>query len=285
MLSPADMTRLSEHIMRVTDVLCLSAVTVHGLVLEWRDAEGLDVRPSYKWVWELLRGMRLSYKKPAKCLKELHSPALQEANTHLFIKLCWLMDKHAVRADRVVNIDETSCRLLPVHQTGWGRRGVKQAQIQGNTREATTFTVALSMDRGPLDMLVQIVHAGKTDAVLPEQPWPERTHHVASENGWATTTTLLQLVATLDDVMNPGREGQSWILLWDMASIHASEATLAAMKAAFPHVVLCFIPPKARRTCSPATWPSSAASRAASRRRRAPPLPAPSSMAPSKAWP
>ena len=42
---------------------------------------------------------------------------------------------------------------------------------------------------------------------------------------------------------------------------------------------------KARRTYSPATWPSSAASRAASRRRRAPRLPAPSSMAPSTAWP
>ena len=170
--------------------------------------------------------------------------ALQEANTHrLFIKLCWLMDKHAVNADRVVNIDETSCRLLPVHHIGWGRRGVKQAQLQGNTREATTFTVAFSMGRGPLDMLVQIVHAGKTDAVLPEQPWPERTHHVTSENGWATTTTLLQLTATLDGELNPGREGQAWILLWDMASIHASEATLAAMRAAFPHILLCFIPP------------------------------------------
>ena len=244
MLSPADTTRLSEHIMQVTDVLCLSAVTIRSLVLEWLDAEGLDVHPSDWWVKNLLRGMRLSFKKPAKCLKELHSPALQEANTHrLFIKLCWLMDKHAVSADRVVNIDETSCRLLPVHHIGWGRRGVKQAQLQGNTKEATTFTVAFSMGRGPLDMLVQIVHAGKTDAVLPEQPWPERTHHVTSENGWATTTTLLQLTATLDGVLNPGREGQSWILLWDMASIHASEATLAAMKAAFPHVVLCFIPP------------------------------------------
>ena len=130
------------------------------------------------------------------CLKELHSPALQEANTHrLFIKLCWLMDKHAVSADRVVNIDETSCQLLSVHQTGWSR-GVKQA---------TTFTVAFTMDRGPLDMLVQIVHAGKTDAVLPEQPWPEHTHHVTSENGWATTT-LLQLAATLEDVLNSGKE-------------------------------------------------------------------------------
>ena len=225
LLSPADMTRLSEHIMRVTDVLCLSAVTVKGLVHEWLDSEEL---------------------------KELHSPALQEANTHrLFIKLCWLMDKHAVSADRVVNIDETSCRLLPVHQIGWGRRGVKQAQIQGSTREATTFTVAFSMDRGPLDMLVQIVHAGKTDAVLPEKPWPERTHHVTSENGWATTTTLLQHAVTLDDVMNPSKEGQAWILLWDTASIHASEATLAAMRAAFPHVVLCFIPPRSTSYLQP----------------------------------
>ena len=47
----------------------------------------------------------------------------------------------------------------------------------------------------------------------------------ASENGGATKATLVQLTAALDDVMSPGKEGQSWILLWDMASIHATEAT------------------------------------------------------------
>ena len=177
LLSPADTTRQSEHIMRVTDVLCLSAVTIRGLVLDGSNGT-----------------RRVSQSKTG--------PA-----TSAFIKLCWLMDKHAVSADRVV---KTSCRLLLVHQIGWGRRGVKQAQLQGNTREATTFTVAFSMDRGPLDMLVQIVHAGKTDAVLPEQPWPERTHHVTSENGWATTTTtLLQLAASLDNVLNPGSRRDS----------------------------------------------------------------------------
>ena len=130
MLSPADMTRLSVHILRVTDVLCLSAVTIRGLVYEWLDAEELDVRPGRSWVQRLLHGMRLSFKKPATCLKELHSPALQEVNTHrLFIKLCWLMDNHAVSADRVVSIDETSCRLLPVQHIGWGRHDVKQAQL------------------------------------------------------------------------------------------------------------------------------------------------------------
>ena len=75
------------------------------------------------------------------------------------------MHKHAV--DRVVGIDETSYRFLPMREIGWSRRGVKQAQLQGNTRDAMTFTVAVSMDRGALDALVQIVHAGKTDVVLP----------------------------------------------------------------------------------------------------------------------
>ena len=101
---------------------------------------------------------------------------------------------------------------------------MKQAQLQGNTRGATTFTVAFSMDPGPLDMRVQIVHARKTDAVLPEQLWRGQTHHVPSENGWATTTALLQLTATMDDVMNPGKEEQAWILFWDMANIHAARA-------------------------------------------------------------
>ena len=146
--SPAHMTRLSEHIVRVSVVLRFSAVTIRSLVHEWLDTEGLDVRPGREWVRQLLHGVSLSCKKPAKCVKELHNPGQQHANTHwLFIKLCWLMSTCGVSADRVVNIDETSCRLLLVHQMGWGDRGVKQAQLQGNSREATTFMVAFSMDR------------------------------------------------------------------------------------------------------------------------------------------
>ena len=171
LLSPADVTQLSEHILRVTNVLC--GLTIHSLVLDWLDAEGHDVRPGREWVRQLLRRVRLSFKKPAKCVKELHSPVQHHANTHrLFIKLCWLVDKHAVSADRVVNIDETSRRLLPVQQIGWGRRGVKQAQLQDNAKEATTFTV----DRGVLDMLVQIVRPMVRDLVDASEKMPPASH-------------------------------------------------------------------------------------------------------------
>ena len=89
-------------------------------------------------------------------------------------------DKHAVSAERVVNIDETSCRLLPVHQVGWGRRGVQQAQLQGNSKEPRR-------SRSPSAWTVTRwtcwcrLCAGKTDAVLPEQPWPPR--HIGERLG------------------------------------------------------------------------------------------------------
>ena len=74
-------------------------------------------RPSLRYLGQAtLAWHALELQKPAKCVKELHSPEQQHASTHrLFVKLCWLMDKHAVSADRVVNIDETStgsCRCI-----------------------------------------------------------------------------------------------------------------------------------------------------------------------------
>ena len=66
----------------------------------------------------------------------------QRANTQrLYITLSWMMGTNGVSADRTVNIDETSCHFLPVHQIGWSRRGVKHSQLQANTKEATTFTL------------------------------------------------------------------------------------------------------------------------------------------------
>ena len=264
LLSPADMTRLNEHITRVSDVLCLSAVTISSLVRDSLEAQVLDVRPGKWWVRQLFHGMHLSCKKPAKCVKELHGLEQQHA-TRTDSYQAVLADEHLWRQRRprpehrrdfVPLLAGASDRSAPP------RRPASSAA--GQNEGAATFTVTFIMERGPLDMLMQIMHARKTDAVWPEQPWPERTRHVTSENGWATTATILQLAATLDDVLNPGKQGPAWILLWDMASclrdsgrsthggaVPSSRAVLHPLP---QHVLL-------------AAWPSSAASRAASRRR------------------
>ena len=151
-----------------------------------------------------------------------------------------LADEHT-RCQRRPRREETSCRLLPVHQIGWCRRGVKQAQPQGNTREATTFTAAFSMDRGPLDMLVQIVQVGKTLSCRRNSGRCTLfTSHRRTAGQRRRTCSSRPHSTTF---LNPSNEGLSWILLWD--------CTMTAMKAAFPHVVLCFIPPRSTSHLQP----------------------------------
>ena len=47
---------------------------------------------------------------------------------------------------------------------------------------------------------------------------------------------------------------EAWILLWDTASIHPSEGTMTAMKEKFPHVVLCFLPPRSTSQAWTTGW-------------------------------
>ena len=179
-----------------------------------------------------MRGMHLSYKTPAKSVKDLHSLGMQDANTRrLFLKLCWLMDKHAVSADRLNNIDETSCRLFASADDRVGRRGVKQAQLQACARDTTTWIVAHWTCWCKSCTLAR--------------------HTQSCQRNCGRRTAILELADTLDDVRNPGGEGEPWIVFWDTGCIHASASTLAAMEASLPHVVLCFIPPLS--TCSFAT--------------------------------
>ena len=166
------------------------------------------------------------------------------------------MDQHAVSEDRVVNIDETSCRLLPVHQIGWtavASNKLSHRATRGRPRHSQSPSAWIV---APWTCWCELCTRARRTPSCRSSPGPERTRHVTSVNGWATTTTLLQLTSALDDVMNLGKEVQSWILLWDMASIHASEGTVTAMRRS---LTSCCASSRrtARRTYSPATWPSS----------------------------
>ena len=163
LLSPADTTRLSEHIMRITDVLCLSAVTIRSLVFDCLDAEGLDVGPSYRWVTRLLHGMRLSLKKPAKCLKTVLSTSTPtRTSSSSSFAGSWRRTQSALTASSTL----TRCRAAYC----WCIRsaGAAAAPSRLNCRAR----------RGGHDIHDRLQHgpcpaghadAGKTDAVLPEQ--------------------------------------------------------------------------------------------------------------------
>ena len=248
LLSPADVTWLSEHIVWGDR----RGLTIHGLVHELLDAEGHDVRPSKWWVRQLLRGMRSSNEKPAKCVKELHSPEQQHANTHrLFIKLCWLMNTHAVSANRVVNIDETPCRLLlgASDRVGPPRRQVSSAAGQ---------------------------HEGghDTQGRLPNGPWPagyagadrsrgqdRRRLAGAALAGAHSPRHVRERLGNHDDALaahdrvNPAGQGRTSVGPYLGRGQHPRQRGHPALSFTSCCASSCH---DALRTCSPVTWPSSA---------------------------
>ena len=136
-----------------------TAVTIRGLVYEWLDP---------RHVLELQEARQVLEGAPQPCsAARQHAPAVHQAV---------LADEHT-RSQRRPRREHRRDLLPP--PAGASDRGVKQAQLWGNTKEATTFTVAFSLDRGPLDMLIE--QAVKTDAVLPEEAHSPR--HVGERLG------------------------------------------------------------------------------------------------------
>ena len=91
--------------------------------------------------------------------------------------------------------------------------------------------------------LAQVMHKGKTSAVLPPRPWREGVLHSISANSWQHTEGIIDFIAFIDERFNPdGVVGVPWLLVWDLASIHTSEATRTTLKEKFPCVSMCYIP-------------------------------------------
>ena len=163
------------------------------------------------------------------------------------LKICWFQETFNIPPSHTVNIDETSLRLLPLRRVGWLRAGEQARAVTGNEKEATTVTLAMTMSPEVFTFLAQVIHKGKTSAVLPPRPRREGVLHTISANSWQHTEGIIDFVAFIDERFNP--EGAAspdakvpWLLVWDLASIHTSEATRTTLKEKFPWVSLCYIP-------------------------------------------
>ena len=221
LLSPAEVSKLTEHTMRVTGVICPSPLSIRGLVIEsslhdWR----LELCRSHEWVRRLLHGMNMKNMKPAMSEKDPRSPGLQDANARrLFMKLRWLMEQHDVKADRVINIDEGAvyCRCKRSAGAVEARLVRWRCWCKSCTRRKQPQCCRRSRSR--------------------------RTHCTLSlRTASAISSTTVELAIASDGVKNPAGHSRAWIPLWGLASVHASEVTLAFMKVSLLHVALCFIP-------------------------------------------
>ena len=167
--------------------------------------------------------------------------AVQEE--HASVELCqqkieWTLN-HAAIADRsrIINIDGTCCKMLPLLERGWVDRG-EQHVVLDTRRNNTVFLATRHLVP---DVYAKLIVQGKTSAVEPANPYPLTTSH--SEGCWTTPTTFAAFLTWLDTtVMNPGGIRAPWICFMDVCTVHVNQEFLALHRLTRAHILM---PPNA----------------------------------------
>ena len=154
-------------------------------------------------------------------------------------KVLWTQHKFGIADARVINVDETSLRMIPVSATGWSVKGEKTKQVQAG-KSNITATLAVPMLQGP--SFCQLIFGGKTSAVLPQGSVEHDVHLNFTESHWQSTESMFSFVQFQEKVLNPTDEQRPWILLLDCASVHTASAFRQQLHSQLPWVKSIYIP-------------------------------------------
>ena len=239
-LSEAQITLLTGVVAKVTARVPLCASVICDVMEVELDKIGVAWRPSIRWVRTFLLKLGLSYKRAGGCL--LKEPALAvklDLQQNLQQKVLWTQHKFGIADARVINVDETSLRMIPVSATGWSVKGEKTKQVQAG-KSNITATLAVPMLQGP--SFCQLIFGGKTSAVLPHGSVEHDVHLNFTESHWQSTESMFSFVQFLEKVLNPTDEQRPWILLLDCASVHTASAFRQQLHSQLPWVKSIYIP-------------------------------------------
>ena len=141
-----------------------------------------------------------------------------------------LNDAGITDRSRVINIDETCCKMLPLLERGW-LAGGEQHVVMDTRRNITVFLATRHLKP---DVYAQFTFQGRTSAVEPPNPYPSLLTTSHLESHWTTPSTLTAFLTWLDTtVMNPDGLTAPWICLMDV------------------YTVLVYVPPSTTAVCQP----------------------------------
>ena len=250
-LEPAVVLALADIVSRVCSRVCCGA----GVLAELLNAHlevlgGVQYRFSERHTRRFMRSLGYSFKKP----KGEVGKEWPEATTRTLRGLCqhkieWtLNDAGITDRSRIINIDETCCKMLPLLERGWLARG--EQHIVRDTRR--NITVFLATRHLVPDVYAQLILQGKTSAVEPANPYLSLLTTSHSESHWTTTTTLTAFLTWLDTaVMNPDGSSTPWICFMDVCTVHVSQEFLALHRETHAHIRLVYVPPNTTAVCQP----------------------------------
>ena len=204
-LEPAVVLALADIVSRVCSKVCCGS----GVLAELLNAHlavpllRTPYTPIHAITWVLLQETQGRAGEGVARSNDTDTPRTVPAEDRVDIERC----RHH-RRSRIINIDETCCKMLPLLERGWLARG-EQDVVMDTRRNITVFLATRHLVP---DVYAQLIFQGNTFAVEPANPYPSLLTTSHSESHWTTTTTLTAFLTWLDTtVMNPDGSSTPWI--------------------------------------------------------------------------
>ena len=198
------------------------------------------------WVRQFLRSLGLAWGSSPGDMKkkeDLLPESIDDARENFRLKIVFFRHHYDIAADRVVNIDQTSVRVLPTATRGWRAIGQSPGWAV-DTKRQMTVVLACFMERA--DVYAQMIFKGKTAASHPVAAVPGNMTVTHTENHWSSAGTMLELVGFLDSKINATEHDAElpWVLGLDVAPVHVSKEFRAALAEQYPWVKTPYIKPR-----------------------------------------
>ena len=215
-----------------------------------------------RWIRHFLRCAGFEYRVPSGGTKKTTDPKLLDTHVDkLRLRLIYYVTEYNVHTSCIINMDETSAKILGLGHRGWARpkqdgrvRFIGSANkrnltistvvtmtgtimAQHSTRSSPTASArATGAPRG-----AQLVVEGAMQRVVKGLPGHEKISYTFSDTRWWTESTCQELIEWLGAGVR--KQGfLHWVLLWDCASVHRMASILEWIRTAHPECRVLFIP-------------------------------------------
>jgi hypothetical protein len=243
-LSSVALTKLADIARATSLVVPVNATVYRHIFQEQLQDMNIEYDLPLHWVRSFLHSINLTWGSSGGSMKKQEDlDSVGDARENFRLKIVFIRHRYDISADRVVNIDQTSVRVLPTATKGWKAAGTNPRWAVDTKRQLTVVLVCF-MERD--DVYAQMVFAGKTAGVLPAGAVPESMTLTYTENHWSSTKTMLELAAFVDGKINATADDaeRPWVMGLDVAPVHVSKEFRKALSDEYPWVRTPYVKPR-----------------------------------------
>ena len=190
----------------------MTSTTLRPCFKEVLSRHGQEHDMSARWIRRFLREINMTYRVASAAKQGDHlAEEVLDAQENLRYKLWWTVNKHGVSDKRIVNLDQTSIRVMPLRSRGWATSGGDRVKFLQDAKRQVTLCVACPMLAGQI--IGQIVFTGKTKKAIPAVDMPANITCTASESHWSNTETMMEMFQAIAASVDSGPDAPIVVVL------------------------------------------------------------------------